>query len=50
MSKIFRNYGYLGNDHPVGRNIKFFATELPQRNYDPEKARYYLKKAGMEGA
>jgi peptide/nickel transport system substrate-binding protein len=25
------------------------ATDLPQRAYDPDKARFHLKKAGMEG-
>ncbi|UCC53631.1 MAG: hypothetical protein JSV68_06580 [Anaerolineaceae bacterium] len=38
----------MGNDHPIGRNQRFFASELPQRKYDPDKARYHLKKAGLE--
>ena len=45
---ILRGYGYLGNDHPIGKNQRYFASELPQRVFDPDKAKYYLKKAGLE--
>ena len=44
---ILKGHGYVGNDHPIGRNIPFFASDLEQRVYDPEKAKYYLKKAGL---
>jgi peptide/nickel transport system substrate-binding protein len=29
--------------------VKYSATSLTQRIYDPDKARFHLKKAGMEG-
>ncbi len=48
VDKIFGGYGYVGNDHPIGRNQQFFNTELPQREYDPDKAMYYLKQAGLD--
>jgi len=48
LQKILRGYGSIGNDHPIGPNLRFHA-ELPQRSYDPEQARALLKKAGMEG-
>jgi len=44
---ILNGHGYVGNDHPIGRNIPFFASDLEQRVYDPDKAKYYLKKAGL---
>jgi peptide/nickel transport system substrate-binding protein len=49
LKKIIHGYGELGNDSPVGpANIyRANADELPQRQYDPEKARFYLKKAGL---
>jgi peptide/nickel transport system substrate-binding protein len=47
LKNILNNHGYLGNDHPIGRSDKYFASELPQREYDPDKAKYYLKKAGQ---
>jgi peptide/nickel transport system substrate-binding protein len=34
-------------DHPIPRNNQYFAKELPQRKYDPEKAKFHLKKAGF---
>jgi peptide/nickel transport system substrate-binding protein len=47
VKQILRGYGYVGNDHPIPRNNQYFAKELPQRKYDPEKAKFHLKKAGM---
>ena len=44
---ILGGHGYVGNDHPIGRNIPFFASDLEQRVYDPDKAKFYLKKAGL---
>jgi peptide/nickel transport system substrate-binding protein len=47
LSKILRGHGYLGNDHPIGRGNRFLAKDLPQREYDVDKAKFHLKKAGM---
>ena len=48
LRKILRGHGTIGNDHPISRANRFFAWDLPQRTYDPDKARFHLKKAGME--
>lgn len=52
VKKIIFGQGELGNDTPIGPANIYRATpeELPQREYDPEKAKFHLKKAGMEGA
>jgi peptide/nickel transport system substrate-binding protein len=47
LKKILRGYGSLGNDHPIAPTQKFHASELPQRKYDPDKAKFHMKKAGM---
>jgi peptide/nickel transport system substrate-binding protein len=47
LEKILRGYGSLGNDHPIAPTQKFHASALPQRKYDPDKARFLMKKAGM---
>ena len=49
LEKIIQGYGELGNDNPIGPANIYRATtdELPQRAYDPEKAKYHLKKAGL---
>lgn len=49
IDKIEGGHGVVGNDHHISPAQQFFNTELPQRAYDPDKARFHLKKAGMEG-
>jgi len=46
VMEILRGYGSLGNDHPIAPTQKYHASELPQREYDPDKARFHMKKAG----
>ncbi|MDZ7714541.1 MAG: ABC transporter substrate-binding protein [Rhodovibrio sp.] len=48
LDKVLNGHGYLGNDHPIGKANRFYAEDLPQRAYDPEKAKWHLKQAGME--
>lgn len=47
-SAVFRGYAVVGNDHPIAPGSRYYNADLPQRPYDPEKARFLLKKAGME--
>ncbi|MFO7884110.1 MAG: ABC transporter substrate-binding protein [Desulfobacteraceae bacterium] len=47
VEKILRGYGEVGNDHPIAPGNKYFAKDLTQRSYDPDKAGFYMKKAGM---
>jgi peptide/nickel transport system substrate-binding protein len=48
LSVVYGGFGALGNDHPIPRSNPFFNTELPQRERDPERVRYYLKNAGLD--
>lgn len=48
LKALLRGYGTLGNDHPISPANRYFAKDLPQRQYDPDKARFYLKQAGLE--
>lgn len=47
VKMVLKGYGSVGNDHPIGPNVKFHAAALPQRTYDPDKAKFHMKKAGM---
>jgi peptide/nickel transport system substrate-binding protein len=47
IDTIMKGQATVGNDHPVGRNMPYWA-DLPQRQYDADKAKHHLKKAGME--
>ncbi len=49
LDKVFGGFGYVGNDNPVGRGVRYFNTDLPQRDYDPDRARFHLKEAGLDG-
>ncbi len=49
LTALFGGLGHLGNDHPVPPSDKFFNSELPQRPYDPDKAAFHAKKAGLSG-
>ena len=48
VEKILQGFGVVGNDHPIGTGQRFFAKDLEQRTYDPDKAKHYLKQAGMD--
>lgn len=45
----FRGYAVIGNDQPLAPNNRFYFAGLPQRTYDPERARFHLGKAGALG-
>ena len=47
LDTILRGHGSLGNDHPIGANQRYHNSDLPQRAYDPDKSKYYLKQAGL---
>ncbi|MEE4261194.1 MAG: ABC transporter substrate-binding protein [Desulfobacteraceae bacterium] len=47
VKQILRGYGEPGNDHPIAPVNKYYAKDLEQRKYDPDKAKFYMKKAGM---
>jgi len=46
VKAILRGYGRVGNDQPIASVVKYYASDLPQRKYDPEKAKFHMKKAG----
>ncbi len=46
LKTILRGHGALGNDHPIATANRYHA-DIPQRVYDPDKAKFHLKKAGL---
>ena len=51
VRSILKGHGTPGNDHPIG--VAFGAdhcSELPQREYDPDKAKFHLGKSGITSA
>ncbi len=49
VDKILFGYGSVGNDTPINSSYPFY-TELEQREFDPDKAKFHMDKAGHDGA
>ncbi len=47
VQKVLNGHGLVGNDHPIGPANRYFARDMEQRSYDPDKAKFHLKKAGL---
>ena len=46
--KIFFNAGTVGNDFHISPNMPYYPEGIEQRTYDPDKAKWHLKQAGMD--
>jgi peptide/nickel transport system substrate-binding protein len=46
VQSILRGHGQPGNDSPITPANRYYARDIPIREYDPEKAKFHLKKAG----
>jgi peptide/nickel transport system substrate-binding protein len=47
---IFQGYGTIGNDQPIDPTNKYYLAGLPQRAFDPDKAKFYFQKAKVGSA
>lgn len=47
LDTVLRGYGRIGNDQPIPVTNEFYDASLPQHSYDIDKAKFYLKKAGL---
>jgi peptide/nickel transport system substrate-binding protein len=45
---ILGGHGKVGNDTPITPANRYFASDIPIRPYDPEKAKFHLKQAGHD--
>ena len=48
VDKILQGHGAVGNDSPIGPANQYYNDEMEQTAYDPDKAKFYLKEAGMD--
>jgi len=48
VKTILFGYGMPGNDQPITPSYRCYAKDLKPRAYDPDKAKFHLKKAGLE--
>jgi peptide/nickel transport system substrate-binding protein len=49
LKTILNGYGAIGNDQPIGRGNPYFSSDVPQHSYDPDKAKFYLRRARRTG-
>ena len=47
VSKILQGHGAAGNDNPIGPANQYVNNDMEKLAYDPDKSKFYLKKAGM---
>jgi peptide/nickel transport system substrate-binding protein len=47
---IFQGYGTIGNDQPIDPTNKYYLAGLPQRTFDPDKAKFHFQKAKVGSA
>jgi peptide/nickel transport system substrate-binding protein len=51
VKRILKGKGSLGNDTPISpAHGKDWCSELAQRKYDPDKAKFHFKKSGISSA
>ncbi len=48
VATILNGRGIVGNDHPIAPSVPYHNAALEQRTYDPDKAKYHLKQAGLD--
>jgi peptide/nickel transport system substrate-binding protein len=47
IKQVYGGYAVPGNDHTLDALNPYYNTAMPQRAYDPEKAAFHFKKAGL---
>lgn len=45
---ILGGHGAVSNDNPIGPANRYFNTEMEMKTYDPDRARFHLREAGLE--
>ncbi|WP_251119504.1 ABC transporter substrate-binding protein, partial [Escherichia coli] len=49
VDTVLGGYGSIANDNPIFPSNRYFAKDIPQRPYDPDKAKWHWQKAGFSG-
>ena len=47
IKQVYNGYAVPGNDHTLDALNPYYNTTMPQRAYDPDKAAFHFKKAGL---
>ena len=49
LKLCLQGYGSIGNDQPINSPYPFFAADIPQYQFDLDKAKFHVKKSGFDG-
>jgi peptide/nickel transport system substrate-binding protein len=44
---LYHGYATIANDQPILPSHRYYLADLPQRPYDPDQAKFLLKRAGL---
>ncbi|MGE4250826.1 MAG: ABC transporter substrate-binding protein [Parvibaculaceae bacterium] len=47
VQKILQGHGRVANDNPIGPANKYYTEDLEKHSFDPDKARFHLRRAGL---
>jgi len=47
VDNVMLGHGSVGNDFPVNPGLPTYCADIPQNDYDPEKAKWYWDKTGL---
>ena len=50
VDNVYSGYASVGNDNCVGPKMKFYNPSQTMNRFDPEKAKFHMKKSGHTGA
>jgi peptide/nickel transport system substrate-binding protein len=48
LKTVFNGFGSVGNDQPITPDYRYHDPSIAAKTYDPDKARFFLKKAGHD--
>jgi peptide/nickel transport system substrate-binding protein len=44
---VFQNYAVIGNDQPIDPTNPVYCSDIPQRSFDLDRAKFHLNKSGL---
>jgi peptide/nickel transport system substrate-binding protein len=48
VKTVLFGHGLPANDNPIGPTYRYYAADIEKISYDPDKAKFHLKKAGHD--
>ncbi|MBI3899326.1 MAG: twin-arginine translocation signal domain-containing protein [Gammaproteobacteria bacterium] len=49
VDRVLLGHGKIGNDNPIASHYLYYASNIQQRPYDPDRAKHHMKRSGYSG-